>query len=100
MPKTFKSFTIRPEAETDLENIWAYGTKTWSLEIAAAYYDQMISGLNDLLAGLKAIQDVSPVRAGYFRIKVGVHHIYFTEEGGNIDIVRILHERMNPSLHL
>ncbi|MGH1352780.1 MAG: type II toxin-antitoxin system RelE/ParE family toxin, partial [Methyloligellaceae bacterium] len=94
MPKTFKDFWLRPEAEIDLENIWDYGAETWSPEIAEAYYDKLLQGLDDLVAGLKAVQEVSPVCEGCYRIKVGVHHIYYMEAGQIVDVIRILHERM------
>lgn len=100
MPKTFKSFSLRPEADEDLRDIWLYGFERWSKEIADAYYRRIFLGIEDLLRGLKAVQDVSLAYPDFYRIKVGAHHIYFLEDEDNIDVVRILHERQNPSLHL
>lgn len=40
------------------------------------------------------------IRRGYKRYAVGSHLIFYVERDGSIDVVRILHQRMDPTRHL
>ena len=40
------------------------------------------------------------VRAGYFRHPVGSHVVFYRRVAGGIDVVRILHQRMDFQRHL
>ena len=40
------------------------------------------------------------IRTGYRRYAEGSHTIFYREAGGGIEIVRILHGRMDPDRHL
>jgi toxin ParE1/3/4 len=44
-------------------------------------------------------QDCSDIRAGYFKIPCG-SHVCFSLTGEGIDVVRILHERMDFERHI
>lgn len=36
----------------------------------------------------------------YRRYRVGSHLLFYVPRGSGVDIIRILHQRMDPSLHL
>jgi len=48
------------------------------------------------LIGLSA----EDIRAGYRKIGVGSHVMYFREREGTLEIVRILHRRMDVARHI
>lgn len=96
MPRILKS----PEAETDLENIWLYSFETWGESQADRYYDKLIAGIDSLLANPLSGQERDSIRKGYRSIQINRHVVYYRLQGETIDIVRILHERMNHGLHL
>jgi len=97
-----KGYRLSPLAEADLEDIWLYTFKKWSLEQADNYHRDLVTMINDLAMGHKAGR-VADVRDGYFKQIVGAHVIYFrrTDDGIDvIDVIRILHGRMDISRHL
>ncbi|WP_333473608.1 type II toxin-antitoxin system RelE/ParE family toxin [Xanthobacter dioxanivorans] len=54
-----------------------------------------------LAAGASVARSAEDVRAGYFRLTVGSHVIFFRlPDDGSLTVVRILHQRMDVSRHL
>lgn len=45
-------------------------------------------------------QECSAVRAGYFKISCGSHYLFYRLTDNGIDVVRILHERMDFERHI
>ncbi|WP_429524114.1 type II toxin-antitoxin system RelE/ParE family toxin [Paraburkholderia youngii] len=39
------------------------------------------------------------MRSGYRKVLVGTHVFFFKEDEHLIDVIRILHQRMDPSYH-
>ena len=93
-------YALSPAAQADLSEIWDY-TARHRGEAQAERYTRDIQatceGLSDgTLVGLSA-EDIRP---GYRKIGVGSHVVYFRERPGALDIVRILHCRMDVARHL
>ncbi len=40
------------------------------------------------------------VRAGYRRYGIASHHVYYRVPDDGVDVIRILHQRMDPSPHV
>ncbi|MBI5165802.1 MAG: type II toxin-antitoxin system RelE/ParE family toxin [Magnetospirillum sp.] len=99
MPASGGTFRLFPRAEADLEDIWLYSFKNWSLEQADRYHNAIVEAFWDLAAGRKSGRPVD-IREGYFKHPVGSHMVYyrFTESG--LVVVRILHQRMEVGRHL
>ena len=93
-------FTLYPEAEADLENIWHYTVDTWNV-------DQAIKYIADLDSAFQLLADTPllcrereelhpPLRIHHFQ-----HHlIVYTETAGGITVVRVLHKNMDYQSHL
>jgi toxin ParE1/3/4 len=56
--------------------------------------------MEDLAAETRTGRAVDDVRRGYFRYAVGSHLIFYRRSGHMIDIIRILHQRMDVGRHL
>ena len=52
------------------------------------------------LAASKRIGQKCDVRDGYFKTPVGAHVIYYRQASDAIEVVRVLHGRMDVNRHL
>ena len=92
-------YTLSPLAEADLENIWSYTVETWSWEQAENYHAGFLR-VFDALAKDEVKGRDTDIRNGYLKYAVGSHFIYYRPTGSGIEIIRILHKRMDVGLHL
>ena len=90
---------LSPLAEADLEEIWLYTFRQWSLEQADAYSLSIMAAIEGLASGCN-IGQRADVREGYWKYRVGRHVVYFRSSDSHLDIIRILHGRMDVDLHL
>lgn len=89
-------FKISQRAREDLEAIWYYSFTTWGVNQAHKYARQFTDRFQQL-ADLPAMgQDASMIKNRYRQFKEGSHLIFYTQVSGEvIEIVRVLHERMD-----
>ena len=92
-------YRLSPLADTDLEDIWLYTLETWSRDQADRYLRTLFSAFADLATGRKTGRPAR-VRDGYFKHSVGAHVIYFRRSEFGIDVIRVLHGRMDADRHL
>ena len=92
-------YRFSPRAVADLEEIWLYSFKTWSLERANRYHHEIIAVVSALAEGTKVGQPVD-IREGYFKCPAGSHFVFYRHNGGSLDVIRVLHQRMDVSKHL
>ena len=90
---------LSPLAENDLESIWLYTFKEWSLEQAEKYCGDIITAVEDLASG-RTVGQRTDVREGYFKYRIGEHVIYFKSSDKYLDVIRILHGRMDVDMQL
>ncbi|XOV78446.1 MAG: type II toxin-antitoxin system RelE/ParE family toxin [Aestuariibacter sp.] len=93
-------FRLAPKAEQDLEAIWIYSFQQWGQVKADQYIDSLFSAFDSLTNSTKLAISCDHIRVGYRFCREGKHVIYFKITDYGIAIIRILHERMLPSLHL
>lgn len=89
-----------PLAEDDLIGIWDYSYNKWGEDKATEYLRQLNAGMEGLRANPMFGKSREHLRRGYRSIQINRHVIYYRLQGANIDIVRVLHERMLPTKHL
>lgn len=92
-------YVLSPMAEEDLEDIWTYTAREWSVDQAETYTNDIINVFEAIAAGKRDHRPVL-VRAGYLKTLVGRHAIYFQARGEVIAIIRILHQSMDVERHL
>ena len=100
MAKRPSSFRLVPKAREDLEAIWRYSCETWSVDQADAYYERLVAAFEALASGDLIGQSVDELRRGYFRYAVGAHLVFYRYRASELEIVRILHQRMDVALRL
>ncbi len=98
--KGVAEYLFRPKAKTDVEDIWSYTLETWGIDQA----DQYVKNLIDTCSSLAKNPDMGvardELRNGLHVHPSGKHLIFYLKIKNDIDIVRILHERMDCNLHL
>ena len=90
---------LAPLAEADLEDIWLYTFRTWSLEQADLYHAGLLAAFDDLCTGKRSGRPVD-IRDRYFKFAVGSHLVFYQLNGANLDVIRILHAKMDAGRHL
>lgn len=90
-------FKLSKEVELDLTKIWNYTFETWSIEQADRYINLIFEEIEYLCKNPKLGNDFGFIRKGYFRSKVKSHFIFYqiNNSGRKIEIIRILHQRMD-----
>lgn len=84
-------------AQLDLVSIWNYTIDRWGEDQAEAYIQQIEHDLTAAANGSKLVRPLDKV----WRIKSGHHLCIFSRlPGGGIEIIRILHERMDVGVGL
>ena len=93
-------YRLSPAAESDLENIWRYTQLQWGSDRADHYLDVLVTAFVALAEAPKQFPACDYIRTGYRRSRVERHMIYFRITPYGINIVRVLHDRMDASKHL
>lgn len=89
-------FQISSKAQSDLIDIWEYTFKNWSPEQADRYYQIIIDKIKEICEKPDIGKSYKKVLRGYWGAAVKSHIIFYKELGNNsIEIVRILHQRMD-----
>lgn len=88
-------YVLSPQAEDDLDKIWEYSAYTWSATQAEKYFDQIIDAIILLTKESKAGKSIDYVAPGYRKFSVKSHLIIYKILDDSIDVIRILHERMD-----
>ena len=90
----------RARAETDLIEIWVYTYERWGEEQAEGYLAQLEEGINQLRRFPEQGRRRDDVRKGYRSLRIHRHTVYYTVTASSIQIIRVLHEKMDPGRQL
>lgn len=88
-------FVISKKAISDLEDIWFYTVEKWSVLQADRYYNLIFNEINYICKHSTAGKSMEYVRKGYRASKVNFHLIFYRVINDTIEVIRILHERMD-----
>jgi len=95
-----KTFVLSPAAEIDLDDIWDYSVENWGERQAERYIRMIQDTIIGLTVGTQFSQSAQHVRPGFRKVLVGTHVLFFKEDDKLIDVIRILHQRMDSTHHL
>jgi toxin ParE1/3/4 len=97
MPK----FSLTKQALEDLHEIGRYTQQQWGRERRHQYLALLDRCFHALGENPSQGQRCDEIREGYRKFPSGRHVIFYSESaGGGIEIVRVLHERMDMGTHL
>lgn len=88
-------------ARRELSGIWAYSEERRDKAQADRYVRLIADGLNRLAGATTSHRSADEVRVGYFKLAIGSHVAFYRNRAGDvIEVVRILHQRMDFDRHL
>lgn len=95
-----RELKLRPRARRDLAGIYAYTNENWSPDQADIYVAAIRAELEQIRIKPSLGRPVRGAQASFLRRPSGSHVIFYLVDAERIDVVRILHERMDFLAHL
>jgi toxin ParE1/3/4 len=93
-------FVLRPRAQADLGEIWDYTADRWGLDQAETYIRQLWHDISILADSPLLGRECEEIRAGYRKYPSGSHILFYRLTPDGVDVIRILHERMDLERHM
>jgi toxin ParE1/3/4 len=89
-------YLLTRKAVQDLSEIWHYTLHTWSEAQADKYYYLLLDTCQALADEKIFGRSYQTVKNGLWGVRAGEHVIFYIKlEGNKIEVVRILHSRMD-----
>jgi toxin ParE1/3/4 len=88
-------YRLSPAAIKDLESIWQYTQQQWGVDQAQRYFETLVSAFESIAQTPNTSPACDHIRAGYRRQLIEKHVIYFRITTDGVDVIRILHVRMD-----
>ncbi len=89
-------YRISHEAINDLNDIWIYTFHKWSKKQADRYYDLIIEEIEFIADNYLIGKSAEETWKNYRVTKIKSHLIFYKKtENGLVEIIRILHQRMD-----
>ncbi len=83
-----------------MEDIWLYTAENWSVEQADSYHADIVRVFDQLADGKRRGRSIGDLRNGYLKYAAGSHFVFYLQRNSSIDVIRILHRRMDAERHL
>ena len=94
-------YLLSPAAQADLGQIWDYSARTWGEDQADRYVLGIRDACQALAGGTRQGHPIDAIRPGYRKLAVASHFLFYrVTDTGLIDVVRVLHQRMDPPTQL
>ena len=88
-------YVLSPRAQQDLDEIWEYTPERWGVDQAEDYMRLIQRAIEIVAADPRKGRSSEEVRAGYHKYPAGSHLLFYRSVKEGIDVVRILHGRMD-----
>jgi toxin ParE1/3/4 len=93
-------FRLTNKAVDDLRSIGRYTQYRWSLEQRNIYLKKLDNSFHTIAREPEIGVACDYIRKGYRKYHVGRHLVYYFQTETHVQIVRILHERMDVERHI
>ena len=94
------SYRLTPAAQRDLSSIWDFTQERWDENQAEIYISEIGAAIERIAAAPGRGRACDEIREGYRRYSIGSHLVFYVERTDGVDVIRVLHQRMDPSRHL
>ena len=94
------AYRLTPAAQHDVSSIWDYTAQRWDVRQAEKDILEVKAAMERIAADPDRGRACEEIRAGYRRYGIGSHVLFYLERSEGVDIVCILHQRMDPMRHL
>lgn len=93
-------YRLTPAAQRDLSSIWDFTEERWDVRQAETYIAEIRAAIERVADDPRRGRACYEIREGYRRYGIGSHLLFYVESAQGVDVVRILHQRMDPTRHL
>ncbi|HEY3372861.1 MAG TPA: type II toxin-antitoxin system RelE/ParE family toxin [Prolixibacteraceae bacterium] len=91
-----KNYRISEIAIEDLDNIWIYTFKNYSVEQANRYYKLIIDEIEFIAENFMSGKSMDYIKTGYRATRVKSHLIFYRKaEDNKVEVIRVLHQMMD-----
>lgn len=95
-----KRYVLRRHASADLREISAYSAREWGRPRANAYLRNIQEAIERVALAPDIGTACDDIKPGHRKYGVGSHIVFYCRAPDRIEIVRILHQRMDAGRHL
>ncbi|MBL7113660.1 MAG: type II toxin-antitoxin system RelE/ParE family toxin [Bacteroidales bacterium] len=93
-------YRISEAAINDLDGIWEYTFLKWSKEQADRYHNLIMNEIEFIAENISSGKSMNHIKDGYLVSYVKSHMIFFKRKEGIVEIIRILHQKMDIESNL
>ena len=94
-------FFLTSKAYEDLKSIAIYTQENWGVSQRNIYLKMMDDAFKELSDNPDRGRKIDNIRTGYYKYKIGKHFIFYRLVfKSDIEIIRILHQKMDIESHL
>jgi toxin ParE1/3/4 len=93
-------YLLHPGAEADLAGIWRYSVERWGEERAERYMHDLRRAVEPAAEAPSAGQQVRIGARRFYVRRAASHRIFYRETERGIEVLRVLHARMDFARHL
>ena len=93
-------YLLSPAAQVDLEQIWDFTHDRWGVDQAEEYPRELQRAVERAAANPLIGQACDEIRPGYRKLAAGSLVLFYRLAAEGIDVVRVLHQRMDVDRHL
>lgn len=88
-------YRLSPAALSDLDAIWDYSARIWSVSLAETYICGLASDMDLLVQHPGIARERTEIRPPVRLYRSGLHLIIYRIEAGWLDVLRIVHARQS-----
>ena len=88
-------YSLRQQAQDDLESIWIYSYREWGDEQADQYIRSPLSRFTWLSENPQLGKQRAEIKPGYYCFPEGMHLIFYKITQDGIDIIGVPHQNMD-----
>lgn len=93
-------YRLTPAAQKDLSSIWDFTQDRWDAQQAEKYIREIQAAVERVADSPDRGRARDEIREGYRSYVVGSHVVFYVTRSSRIDVIRILHQRMDVGRHL
>jgi toxin ParE1/3/4 len=93
-------YRLTPAARRDIESIWDYTVDHWGTRQAENYLRTIQAAIERAASDPLLGRSRDAIRVGYRSYSVDSHLVFYVPRSGHIDVIRVLHQRMDYNHHL
>ena len=92
-------YSLRQQAQDDLESIWLYSYQEWGAEQADKYIRSLLSRFTWLSENPQLGKHRAEIKPDYYCFPEGMHLVFYKITRDGIDIIGVPHQSMDFITH-